>query len=194
MLPALEVRRRLTITMQKRRSEGRLAFAAVAAAAALLVLGAGVATAARASRASAEETVLVERDAVDVRDIAASYGEVVGRAKLNERLAVVGRKGKWLNVRLATGKTGWVAESSLAKKDSGALDKYADVAGRRDAKTASGTDNTTAAKGGEEFDKLAKARGWDKDRVYAIEKRVVDKKAVRRFAEEGKLGAAEGGR
>lgn len=180
--------------MKKSRSEEGLPFAAAAIVAAALVFGAGSLGAAGVFGAGAEETVLVERDSVDVRDIAASYGEVVGKAKANERLAVVGRKGKWLNVRMAGGKTGWVAESSLAKRDSGALDKYADVAGRRDAKTASGTDNTTAAKGGEEFDKLAQARGWDKERVYAIEKRSVDPKAVRRFAAEGKLGAAEGGR
>jgi uncharacterized protein YgiM (DUF1202 family) len=181
--------------MQESRTEARRARARACGALAIVALAAA-AMAARAISPSlgalaaqtASETVVVESDKVTVRDIAASYGEPVGTAKTGDRLAVVSRKGKWIQVKLADGKTGWVAESALAKKDSAALDAYADVAGRRDAKTASGSDDTTAAKGGEEFDKLAKARGWDKDKVYAIEKRKVDPEAVRRFAAEGMVG------
>jgi uncharacterized protein YgiM (DUF1202 family) len=174
--------------MKPGRSEA-LPIAVIAGGAVLFVATLAAAPFPRAIATQASETVVVERDRTDVRDMAASYGDLVATAKKKDRLAVIGRKGKWLNVRLPDGKTGWVAESSLAPRDSGSLDTFADVAGRRDAKTASGSDNTTSAKGGDEFDKLAVARGWDKEQVYAIEKRKVDPKAVRDFAAEGKLGA-----
>jgi uncharacterized protein YraI len=90
------------------------------------------------------ESVWVQSDGVNILGGKGSIYPTVATVKKGQELQVLGRDGKWVNVQIANGPTGWVFESNLSAKKVGG-DLFSGLRGD----SAAGL-NTAAA-----------ARGWD---------------------------------
>jgi len=143
-----------------------------------------------ATLCAAETTRWVERTKVDIRAGRGSYYEIVDTVLKGEQVEIVQTEERWLSIRTARAKTGWLLETALASKPVAREESNFLKLAPGDAST-SRTSASAGAKGvyAQEY---AKQKGYDYGVVEWVETHQPDGPQIETFLKDPgeKTGAA----
>ena len=134
----------------------------------------------------AEEVTL--KNQVDLLDDKTAAGDVVETVPRDAKLQVIGREDKWVHVKAADGKDGWISEAVLSANAGGGLDLSGLLGGSQ------GSEMSSAAAGkgfDDSVETYARNKSYSKaglDRMIAIRKSVKGAD-WRQFVKDGGVGA-----
>jgi uncharacterized protein YgiM (DUF1202 family) len=144
-----------------------------------------------ASVAWAARTVYVNTKYASLRNGKSSTNAIVEKLTLGQPLDVMAEDGAFLQVKLANGKTGFIARNWTADKKPSADGLTAQLGQAARTSTSGGVSYTAGARGlSEEAQAYATSLGLGDaaEAVKKMEKTRVDDAAVESFLQEGKLG------